>query len=74
MGIMVTKQDDNAKMTDKINADLRTKRQSTMELDDKDFVGSSDYLKETEKTGKFSWVWAVLIILAIISLCIIIWI
>lgn len=74
MGIMVTKQDDNAKMTDQINADLRTKRQSTMELDDKDFVGSSDYLKETEKTGKFSWVWAVLIVLAIISLCIIIWI
>lgn len=74
MGIMVTKQDDNAKMTDQINADLRTKRQSTMELDDKDFVGGSDYLKETEKTGKFSWVWAVLIVLAIISLCIIIWI
>ncbi len=71
MGIMVTKQDDNTELTNKINANLRTKS-STMEMDDKDFIGSSEYLKETEKTGKFSWIWAVLIILAIISLFVII--
>ena len=71
MGIMVTKQDDNTELTNKINANLRTKN-STMEMDDKDFIGSSEYLKETEKTGKFSWVWLILIILAIISLFIMI--
>ena len=74
MGIIVSKQDDNTELTEKIHADLRNKSQSTMELDDKDFVGSSEYLKETEKTGKFSWVWVVLIALAAISLCVIIWI
>ena len=72
MGIMVTKQDDNVKMTNKIRADLRTKSSSTMELNDKDFVENSEYIKATEKTGKFSWVWAVLISLAIISLFIIV--
>lgn len=72
MGIMVTKDDDNSKLTEEINASIRRKSQETMEIDDKDFVGSSEYLKETEKSGKFSWVWAVLIVLAIIALFIII--
>lgn len=72
MGIMVTKDDDNSKLTKEINASIRRKSQETMEIDDKDFVGSSEYLKETEKSGKFSWVWAVLIVLAIIALFIII--
>lgn len=72
MGIMVTKDDDNSKLTKDINASIRRKSQETMEIDDKDFVGSSEYLKETEKSGKFSWVWAVLIVLAIIALFIII--
>lgn len=72
MGIMVTKDDDNSKLTKDINASIRRKSQETMEIDDKDFVGSSEYLKETEKSGKFSWVWAVLIVLAVIALFIII--
>ncbi len=72
MGIMVTKDDDNSKLTKDINASIRRKSQETMEIDDKDFVGSSEYLKETERSGKFSWVWAVLIVLAIIALFIII--
>lgn len=72
MGIMVTKDDDNSKLTKEINASIRRKSQETMEIDDKDFVGSSEYLKETEKSGKFSWIWAVLIALAIIALFIII--
>ncbi len=72
MGIMVTKQDDNVKMTNKIRADLRTKSNATMELDDKDFVKNSEYIKATEKTGRFSWIWAILISLAIIALFIII--
>lgn len=72
MGIMVTKDDDNSKLTKDINASIRKKSQETMEIDDKDFVGSSEYLKETEKSGKFSWVWAVLIVLAVIALFIII--
>ena len=72
MGIMVTKDDDNSKLTEEINASIRRKSQETMEIDDKDFVGSSEYLKETEKSGKFSWVWAVLIVLAIIALFIIV--
>lgn len=72
MGIMVTKDDDNSKLTRDINASIRRKSQETMEINDKDFVGSSEYLKETEKSSKFSWIWAVLIALAIISLFIII--
>jgi hypothetical protein len=36
-----------------------------------DFANDSEYLRETAKTGRFAWVWIVLIVLAIISLVII---
>ena len=42
MGIMVTKETDgNAKLTEKINADLRERIQSTSEPEDKDFAENS---------------------------------
>ena len=72
MGIMVSKNDENTKLTERVNADLRSKLDSTSELEDKDFTESSEYLKEMEKTGMFSWIWAVLIILAIVSLILIV--
>ena len=69
MGIMVSKEtDENAKLTEKINADLRTRLQNTSEPVDKDFAEDSEYLKDLEKTSRFGWVWFVLIGLAIVSL------
>lgn len=72
MGIIVTKQDEKDKLTERINADLRTRVQNTSDPVDKDFVNGSDYLDETKKSGKFSWVWLILIFLAVASLVFII--
>lgn len=73
MGIMVTKETDrNAELNRRISADLRARAQS--ERDDVDGVEDSEYIKDTKKTGKFTWVWIVLIVLAIISLACIIFI
>lgn len=71
MGIMVQKNDDNSKLNDMINADLRERAERTSKQMDPDYVEDSDYTKDLKKTGRFAWVWAVLIILAIISLIII---
>lgn len=69
MGIMVSKEtDENAELTEKINADLRIRLQNTSEPIDKDFAEESEYLKDLEKTSRFGWVWFVLIGLAIVSL------
>ena len=69
MGIMVTKEtDDNAKLTEKINADLRERIQSTSEPEDKDFAENSEYIQDLETTSKYGWIWFVLVILALISL------
>ena len=69
MGIMVTKETDgNAKLTEKINADLRERIQSTSEPSDKDFAENSEYIQDLETTSKYGWIWFVLIILALISL------
>ncbi len=73
MGIMMTKETDrNAELNRRISADLRARAQS--ERDDVDGVEDSAYIKGTKKTGKFTWVWIVLIVLAIISLACIIFI
>ena len=75
MGVMVTKEDDdNVELTRKINADLRDKVQRTQIADgeDPDFIADSEYFEQYEKTGRFSWIWFVLVGLALVSLVFII--
>ena len=72
---MVTKdEDDNQALTRRINADLREKveRVQTADGEDPDFIADSEYFEQYEKTGRFGWVWFVLVILAIVSLVFII--
>ena len=73
MGIMLNKEDDNVELTERINADLRRKMAETVAGEaTTDFASDSEYLKETTATGKFSWIWIVLVILALASLIFII--
>lgn len=68
MGIMMTKdQERNSELNDRITADLRARAQSSSRQDP-DYVNDSAYVKDTKKTGKFTWVWIVLIVLAVIAL------
>lgn len=73
MGIMMNKnEDENNMLSRRINADLRSRAmESSAEAEDPDFAEDAEYLKDLKKTGKFGWVWAVLIVLALISLIII---
>lgn len=74
MGIMMSKDlDRNSELNERISADLRARAQSSR-YDDPDYVDDAEYVKNTKKTGRFSWVWIVLIVLAIISLICIIFI
>ncbi|MBQ6130697.1 hypothetical protein IJI72_03370 [Candidatus Saccharibacteria bacterium] len=75
MGVIVTKKnDDNLELTNRINSDLREKvsRTQSPEGDDPDFSEDVAYLDDYEKTGRFSWIWFVLIALALASLAFII--
>lgn len=75
MGVMVTKdEDDNVELTEKIRADLREKVQKTQMADgeDPDFIEDSEFFEQYEKTGRFSWVWFILVALALVSLVFII--
>lgn len=73
MGIIVSKNgDQNSRLTERINTDLRIHAQSTARATDPDFVEESEYLKDSRKTDQFSWIWFVLIVLALISLIFII--
>lgn len=70
MGVIVNKEDDkNNELAKRINADLRARAVAEADRgDDPDFAEDSEYLKNTQKTGRFGWVWLVLIVLAIISM------
>lgn len=73
MGIIVNKEDNkNEDLERRISADLRAKAVETFDDGEvTDFADDSEYVRETTKTGRFAWVWIVLVVLAIISLVII---
>lgn len=67
MGIIVNKNDElNDELSRRISADLRAR--AIAEEDGPDLAEDSDYVRELKKTGRFSWIWIVLIMMAIISL------
>ena len=75
MGVIVTKdEDENRALSRRINADLKEKVERTQKADgaDPDFIADSEYFEQYEKTGRFGWIWFVLIILAVASLVFII--
>ena len=75
MGVIITKDDGkNIDLTNRINSDLREKIAKTQNLDNDtpDFSEDIEYLENYKKTGRFSWIWFVLITLALISLIFII--
>jgi hypothetical protein len=74
MGIILQKNQTNSDLHERIRSDLREKASTTSKKDgakDPDFIDDSEYIKGLKQTGRFTWVWFVLIILAIISLIII---
>lgn len=73
MGIMVSKNmNENSELNRRISADLRQRAQSSA-AKQPDYADDAAYIEGTKKTGKYTWVWVLLIILAIISLvCIVI--
>lgn len=69
MGIMVSKDlESKSELNRRISSDLRMRNQSMEQHSDPDFEEDSAYIEGTKKTGKFTWVWVVLIILAVFSL------
>ena len=72
MGVIVNKQNDqDNELSRRINADLRAKALETAQVSDEgdiDFAEDAAYLKDLKRTGKFGWIWVVLIVLAVLSL------
>ena len=58
----------NDELTQKITADLRQKANENSKDSDNelDFAESSEYVKDFEKTGRFSWVWIVIVLLVVL--------
>ena len=72
MGIMVEGNEEQSKLQERITADLRERsRRNSKNEGEVDLVEDSEYLKNTQKTSRFSWFWFVLIALAVLSLAII---
>ena len=70
---MVEGNEEQSKLQERISADLRARSRANSKDEDIDIdlVEDSEYLKGTAKTGRFSWFWFVLIVLAAIALVII---
>ena len=69
MGQLVQRETErDAWLNEKINADLRNKSQTTTQISNPDLAEDIDYGKDLKQTGRFSWMWIALIVLALISL------
>jgi hypothetical protein len=69
MSIVTNKDEDKSRLSQRINADLRAKMAETSKIsDDPDLIEDSEYVKDMKKTGKFGWIWIVLIVLALMSI------
>lgn len=64
MGIMVSGDEKNTELNQRISADLRERVQNSSPYN----YDEDDSLDGSKKTGRFAWVWIVLIVLAILSL------
>ena len=72
MGVIVNKKESQDELTRRINADLRAKAVETANGgSDVDLAEDAEYLKDLKKTGRFSWIWIVLVVLAVLSLIVI---
>ncbi len=75
MGVIVNKKESQDELTRRINADLRAKAEEKSKItndgSDVDLAEDAEYLKDLKKTGRFGWIWIVLIVLAILSLIVI---
>ncbi len=69
MGIML-EQNERTELQEQIAADLR-RRAGENTRADADLAADSAYLEGSKQTGRFAWVWIVLVVLAIIALFII---
>lgn len=71
MGVIVNKNNQDNELSRRISADLREKalRASGVASDEEtpDFAEDAEYMRDLKKTGRFGWVWIVLILLAILS-------
>lgn len=70
MAIMMSnEQERNSRLNERITSDLRERTQGSAGRDaEVDFTGSDTTQRNTKKTGRFTWIWVVLIVLAILSL------
>jgi len=73
MGVIVNKENDkNTELSRRIDADLRSKAAANAkDVKDKvvpDFAEDAAYMKDLKKTGKFGWVWILLVGFAILLL------
>ena len=75
MGVIVNKKESQDELTRRINADLRAKAVETADVENDgsnvDLTEDAEYLKDLKKTGRFSWIWIVLVVLAVLSLIVI---
>jgi hypothetical protein len=65
MGIIVRQDEENSHLRERIGAELRDKSQRTAEIENADLVDDSNYVQGLTKTGRFSWIWAVAVLVAL---------
>lgn len=70
MGIIVNQQDNRSELQKRIAAELtdKAKKKKTNEAELPDGVEDSRYIENTKTTTSLAWVWAVIVLVAVVAL------
>ena len=72
MAIIMNKETEKrTELSEKVTTNLRERASQTSGEAKTDFVDGAEYAKGLKKSGRFSWVWFLLVLLAVISLIVI---
>lgn len=69
MGLFIRQDDNRSELQRRVAAELSEKARKRAELENMpqpDGVDDSAYIKDTQKTSPYAWIWAVVVIAAII--------
>jgi hypothetical protein len=70
MGLYIRQDDNRSELQRRIAAELTEKARKKAELENQplpDGVNDSAYIKDTQKTSRFAWVWLLLIAAAVVA-------
>jgi len=68
MALFIRQNDERSKLQEQVAAELQERAKQRAALQDRpDGVSDTEYVKNTSQTGRFAWIWIIVVIAVIVA-------